>query len=297
MGEQADLADLLVGSVHATDTAMAIADATRPDLPLVYVNPAFERLTGYRSADVLGRNARFMQGPETDPAAVRAMGDSLRRGRVTRSRVVNYRADGSAYWVDLHISPVPDGAGGVARFFAVLHDVTPEVSAQHEAVRAAHRDPLTGLMNRRAFADQLERQLDRAARTGGALGVLFFDVDDFKAVNDAHGHLVGDGYLVHISECLRARLRSHDAAARVGGDEFVALLTDLPGDGAAAVARVVADLRACLATPFTVDGAEHRTSVSVGTALSPRDGTTVRDLIARADADMYRHKPSRPARG
>jgi diguanylate cyclase (GGDEF)-like protein/PAS domain S-box-containing protein len=291
-----DLATLLAECVAAADTAISIADATDPDLPLIHVNPAFERLTGYGAAEVLGRNARFMQGPDSDAGVVRAMGRSLREGRFTRARVVNYRADGAAYWVELHISPVRDADGALVRFFAVQHDVTAEVFGQERAVRAATLDSLTGLINRAGFATELQRELARANRNGTSVGVLFFDVDDFKEVNDAYGHLVGDGYLVHVAECLRQRLRGQDAAARIGGDEFIAFVTDLPEDGTDGAAAVVADLQDALSRTFTVDGVEHHTSVSIGTALFPRDGGTVRELVAHADADMYRHKPPRGAR-
>jgi diguanylate cyclase (GGDEF)-like protein/PAS domain S-box-containing protein len=291
-----DPAILLAESVAAADTAICIADATRPDLPLVYVNPAFERLTGYAAGEVLGRNARFMQGPDSDPGTVRSIARSLGEGRFTRARLVNYRADGAAYWVELHISPVRDASGTLVRFFAVLHDVTADVFGQERAVQAATLDPLTGLMNRSRFVTELQRELARGTRNRTSVGVLFFDVDGFKEVNDAYGHLVGDGYLVHVAESLRQRLRGQDAAARMGGDEFIAFVTDLPGDGVEGAAAVVADLQAALTRPFTVDGVEHRTSVSIGTALFPRDGGTVRELIAQADADMYRHKPPRAAR-
>jgi diguanylate cyclase (GGDEF)-like protein/PAS domain S-box-containing protein len=296
VGIPVDPANLLAACVAAADTAISVADATDPDLPLVYVNPAFERLTGYGTAESLGRNARFMQGPDSDPDVVRAIGRSLREGRFTRARLVNYRANGTAFWVDLHISPIRDASGAVVQFFAVQHDVTTEVFGHERAVQAATLDALTGLMNRARFGAELQRELARATRNGTSVGVLFFDVDDFKDVNDAHGHVVGDGFLVHVAESLRQRLRGQDAAARIGGDEFIAFISDLPGDGVAGSAAVVADLMDALSRPFWIDGIEHSTSVSIGTALFPRDGQTVRELVARADADMYRRKPPRAGR-
>ena len=290
------MAELLHTAVTAMDTAVSLADATDPDLPLIYVNPAFERLTGYAAAEVVGRNAHFMQGPQTDRTAVRRMRESLRRARFTRARLVNYRADGSAYWVDLHISPVRDAAGVVTHHVAIHHDVTVEVLAEIETVHAATRDGLTGLMNRGAFAAELEREMARASRRRTSVAVLFLDVDDFKEVNDQHGHLVGDGFLRHVASCLRERLRRNDAAARAGGDEFVALLADLPEDGASAAGQVVGDLERALREPFAVDGVEFQASVTIGTALYPRDGSTVRDLIAAADADMYQRKRQRDGR-
>lgn len=293
MPDALDLGELLIACVSATDTAISIADATRPALPLMYVNPSFERLTGYASAEVLGRDARFLHGPDTDVDTVRAVGESVRQGRFVRAKLVNYRADGTAFWAEVRISPVRDDAGAVTRYIAVHHDVTAEVIAQQQALYAATRDPLTGLLNRPAFVAELERELSRSRRSGTTVAVLFFDVDDFKVVNDTHGHLIGDGLLIHVAQCLRNRLRGQDAAARIGGDEFTALLTDLPGDGAKVASHVVTDLKRALAEPFEVDGVHYPTRVSIGTALFPRDGTTVRDLIAHADADMYRRKKLR----
>jgi diguanylate cyclase (GGDEF)-like protein/PAS domain S-box-containing protein len=294
--ETLDPTDLLPVAVASTHAAISIAKATEPDLPLVYVNPAFQVLTGYRPEQALGRPSRFMIGPDTDPVAVRDMGTSLRRGEFTRARMVNYRADGTTYWVDLHVSPIRDRTGVVTHFVAVHVDVTPDVLAQQEALHSASIDPLTGLMNRPTFAAELEREVSRAHRSGTSVGVLFLDLDRFKQANDTYGHLVGDRYLVHVADCLRGRLRRQDAASRSGGDEFIVLLGDLPRDGADAAGKVSADLHRLMTAPFVVDGHEHRTEVSIGTALYPRDGLTGRDLIAAADADMYRHKPPRGGR-
>ncbi len=290
-----DLGELLIACITATDTAISIADAADPGRPLVYVNPAFERLTGYASEQVLWRNIGVLDGPDTDPGTARSIREGLQRQEFIRARMVNHRVDGTAFWVDVHISPVRGPDATVTWFVAVHQDVTAEVIAEQQAVYAATRDPLTGLLNRVSFTAALDRELARAQRQGSAVGVLFFDVDHFKQVNDAHRHLVGDAFLTHVADCLRQRLRGQDAAARVGGDEFVALLADLPGDGAKSASHVVADLRRALGDPFTVDGTQHRADVSIGTALYPRDGATVRDLIAHADADMYRRKALRPS--
>lgn len=298
MGEAASpptTEDLLSFCIAAADTPITIADALGADHPLVYVNRAFEVMTGYAAQDVLGRNARFLQGPATDRAAVHAMGAGLRSGRFTRVRLLNYRADGTSFWNDVHISVARDSTGTVTHFMGVQHDVTPEVEAQTRAVQAMTRDPLTGLLNRAAFDDALHRVLERAAAAGTAAAVLFLDIDAFKGVNDVHGHLVGDVYLTHAARCLQSRLREQDVVGRRGGDEFVAVLAGVPGDAAHAVDRVVADLDAALREPFTVDEAVHRMTVSIGAAVFPRDGTTARDLVRHADAAMYRRKRDRAA--
>lgn len=286
-------AQMLAACVAASDAAMVVAGAS-DDFPIVYVNPAFETLTGYQSGDVLGRNCRFLQGPETDPSTVTEFGQRLRDGRPVRLRVLNYRAAGNPFWCECHVSAVRDAAGAVVWYIGVLHDATDDVADRERVAHAAARDPLTGLMNRVSFAAETERELVRSVRHGRSVGVLFLDVDQFKQVNDSYGHAVGDAYLTHVADTLSARLRGGDVAARHGGDEFTVLLTDLPDVAAAdAAAQVVADLEHALARPFTADGAEHQTTVTIGTALYPRDGDTLHELVASADAHMYRRKPPR----
>jgi diguanylate cyclase (GGDEF)-like protein/PAS domain S-box-containing protein len=293
-----DTAALLLTCATAADTPLCIADATVPDQPLLYVNPAFETLTGYPAHHVLGRNCRFLQGPDTDPAAVRALGDGIRSGTSVGCRLVNYRADGSPFWNEVRISAVRDPEGRVTHFLATQRDVTSDVEARADELRAASRDPLTALPSRVHFVTEVDRELARATRHGGAFAVLLLDVDDFKSVNDRHGHLVGDGHLIHVAECLRGRLRGQDVAARLGGDEFVALLVGLARETAAdAVTHVVADLQRVLAEPFTVDGVVYRTTVTIGSAVYPDHGSTARELMRRADVDMYGRKPPRREAG
>lgn len=290
----ADLAQMLVESLEASDTPVVIADAA-DDFPIVYVNAAFESLTGYQADDVLGRNCRLLQGPGSDPRTITDIGRRLRAGQFVRARLLNYRADGSAFWCELHISAIRDTDGHVSRFIAVQHDVTGEVTLLEEMTRAATLDPLTGLMNRTAFAAAMERELARAHRHDRAAGVLFLDVDRFKQVNDTHGHSVGDQYLLHVARTLRLHLRGEDVCARHGGDEFTVLLSDLPHGtaGTEAASSIVTQLRSALDAPFLLGETVHRPSVTVGHAIYPSDATTGHELVLKADADMYRQKNTR----
>jgi len=286
-----DVTALIMASVAASTTTVVVCDASAPDLPLVYVNAAFTALTGYTEAQALGRNCRFLQGPGTDPVTVRAIGDAVRGGDPVECRLLNYRADGAAFWNELRISPVHDAHGSITHFMATQRDVTDEMTARVADRRAATRDPLTGLLNRTVFVEQLEHELGRAARHGTAVGVLFADVDHFKEVNDTRGHQFGDELLRHVSHRLREDLRAQDAAARLGGDEFAALITDLPTDRAHDdVAAVVADLERSLAQPVLVDGAEYRVTVSIGAAVHTAGSVTARRLLEEADAAMYARK-------
>ncbi len=281
---------LLAACMAATGTSVVITDALAPDDPVVWVNPAFEVATGYRADQVVGRNLRFLQGPDTDPEATQLIRTALQAGQPARVRLVNHRPDGSSWWNEMYLSPVRGPDGTLTHYVGVQHDVTAQVAVEADAEFAATHDPLTGLANRPSFTAQLERELARSRRDRRAVAVLFLDVDGFKTVNDTHGHAAGDALLVAIAGRLRDRLRGEDLVARLGGDEFLALIVDLSGDGADAVATVTADLTAAMADPFVFDDVEYPITLSIGAAVHPRDGRTADELIAAADAAMYAEK-------
>jgi diguanylate cyclase (GGDEF)-like protein len=155
-----------------------------------------------------------------------------------------------------------------------------EERVRHEAVH----DPLTGVANRTLLRDRLEHAVARSARTGGAIGVLFVDLDNFKRVNDAFGHATGDTVLVEVGRRLRVTVRPADTVARIGGDEFVVVCEDVDEDSALALGR---RLQLAIRLPIAAGGVEHDLSASVGIALGHTDPDA---LLADADAAVYRAK-------
>lgn len=185
---------------------------------------------------------------------------------------------------------------GLARMLAFALErqrrITTLEAAQVEAAHRATHDPLTGLANRGLFLDQLERALAFGSRYNRKTGLLFVDLDGFKAVNDTRGHAVGDLMLTTVAKRLLAGVRKSDAVARLGGDEFVVLLPDVTSRRD--VAFVKDAILASLAEPLDVGSGEPIIlSASVGNAMSPLDGATAQDLLDAADADMYREKDQR----
>jgi len=158
---------------------------------------------------------------------------------------------------------------------------------EHQALH----DPLTGLPNRRLLSDRLEHAIAQAARRGELLGVLFFDLDEFKKINDSRGHAFGDRLLQHIGDRLAHQVRSSDTVARFGGDEFVVLTAQIESREAAA--RLAEKVLAALREPFHLDGAEVAVDASVGIALYPDDGADETTLLQRSDAAMYGFKERR----
>jgi len=161
-----------------------------------------------------------------------------------------------------------------------------------EFQRSALRDPLTKLGNRELFAEQVRMLAAQARRRNGRFALLYIDIDGFKAVNDAHGHGVGDQLLRQVATRIMGRTRESDAAARIGGDEFVVVLSDVRDSQSAAA--VAADLTTTIAAPYEIEGIAIVVGASIGCALFPDDSTDVDQLIRAADTRMYQQKKGKP---
>jgi diguanylate cyclase (GGDEF)-like protein len=188
----------------------------------------------------------------------------------------------------------------LSRLVPAVRRALAEAAARAENKRHEERlhqlafyDPITALPNRALLEDRLRTALARASRAAGGVALLFMDLDRFKAVNDSLGHPAGDALLREVAERLPRCLREADTAARWGGDEFIVLIPDLPGDretAAEAVAVVIEKVQAALAKPALLEGQEVEVSTSIGVTLYPWDGSNVTDLIKRADTAMYQAK-------
>jgi diguanylate cyclase (GGDEF)-like protein len=176
--------------------------------------------------------------------------------------------------------------GGLDRIMTLLRDVH---EARLEAQRLARTDPLTGTLNRRHFAELAEREFERARRSGGPVALLLLDFDDFKRINDDHGHAAGDAVLKAAAAAVAARLRMVDVLARWGGEEFVVLLPGTPQAEAVRVAERLREAVMAVATPIA-DGRTARTSTSIGVAVAERGSGSLQALVAAADQAMYAAK-------
>ncbi len=265
---------LLERALDASTTGITIADMTRADAPLVWVNTAFSELTGYPAHQVLGRNCRLLQGPATDQRTIAELGTAVAAGRQICTLLLNHRRDGTPWWNELQLSPVRDHDGILTHYIGVQHDVTARVEA--EMLHLAYHDPLTGLPNRERLSAALTDALDRGRRTGSATALLFIDLVAFKAINDAYGHATGDQLLREVAGRLRLALRADDLLARQGGDEFLLLLADLPAPLAAGIAeRVAEDLLAALGPAFLVT-TDQQVSIGASIGLSPNPPVRLR---------------------
>ncbi len=263
------------------------ADPTQP-ARIVYVNPAFERMTGYARREIIGNSPRLLQGPETDRGVIDGLKARLAKGEPAQIEVINYRKDGSPFWVELNIRPLFDANGWQTHWISIQRDVTDSKKANEHIEWQATHDALTGLPNRTLYQERLGHAITAAEARGSSVGVLFFDLDRFKQINDTLGHMVGDQLLQEVATRLTQKLRSQDTIARVGGDEFTILLPyiDTPEQATKAAQKLLDALN----KPFSIDGHELFVTASIGVSIAPQDGSDIATLLKNADVAMYRAK-------
>jgi diguanylate cyclase (GGDEF)-like protein/PAS domain S-box-containing protein len=256
---------------------------------VVAVNPAFEKITGYPAAEVVGGRPRVLGthgGGENEFARVL---EEVNAKGSWQGEVWNRRRNGEVYPQWLNIGVTRDSAGEVAHHVTMFSDVSALRASEMRLERLAHYDPLTGLANRTMLFSRLDQAVAQAARHGTRGAVIFLDLDRFKTINDGLGHPIGDELLVAIARRVQSRVRAGDTFARLGGDEFIVVMEGARDSAApAALARALAET---LAEPFTVStGATLYVSASIGITLFPDDGRDAAGLIRNADAAMYSAK-------
>lgn len=286
--------DLLLRTraIEACVNPIVIVDTAAPGMPLIYVNGAFETITGYTSEEAIGRNCRFLQGTDTDQPELGKLRAAIREQRPASVLLRNYHKDGSMFLNELYIAPVSEtvDGSGAGHFVGVLYDVTQIKRYQEDLEHQANYDTLTGLANRNLLNERTQQALIQARRHDQFLSLVFIDLDNFKLVNDSMGHGAGDELIANVGTRLQTCIRDGDTVARIGGDEFVLLLTNQnPGDSNL---MVMQRIQRELVKPMLIRGQELVVTCSMGIARFPEDGEDSESLLANADAAMYRAKSS-----
>ncbi|WP_127470171.1 EAL domain-containing protein [Thiomicrorhabdus aquaedulcis] len=256
---------------------------------IIKVNQAFCEITGYTQNEVIGGCPSILQSGRHTPGFYKEMWVKLQNNGWWAGEIWNKRKSGEVYPEWLQISRIKDEANGQVFYAATFADITERKEHQHQLDRLAFYDALTGLPNRTLLNQFLEVQLSRACPNGNnCLAVFFIDLDKFKEVNDHFGHAEGDIILREATQRITSRIRENDLASRIGGDEFVLVLSRLQSENNAD--EIAKDIIELLATPYQTSKAVHRLSATIGIAFFPTHGVTGSDLMRRADAAMYRAK-------
>ncbi len=275
----------LSGALQQAADAVMITDRNGI---IEYVNPAFERITGFTRDQVIGLTPAIVKSERQGERFYSQMWDCINRGDVFTDVFINRRKDGSLYYEEKSITPLKNEQGLITHFIATGKDITERMRTQERLEHLAHHDSLTGLPNRVLFLDRLKQSLARARWSHHVVALMFIDLDRFKGVNDTLGHDAGDELLRVLSGRLKHSLRERDTVARLGGDEFAVLLDDLETEGEAA--DLADKLLASFREPFLILQRELFVTASIGISLFPDDGETVGTLLKNADIAMYKAK-------
>jgi diguanylate cyclase (GGDEF)-like protein/PAS domain S-box-containing protein len=257
---------------------------------IIEVNEAFTRITGYSREEAIGQNPRLLQSGRQDSAFYKSMWDDLVVRGHWSGEVWNRRRSGEVYAEMISISAVKDEKGETQKYLALFSDISGIKEHQRQLEHIAHFDALTNLPNRLLLTDRLQRAMAQAKRRDQMLAVIYLDLDGFKNVNDQHGHEKGDQLLIHLASSMSSSLREGDTLARIGGDEFVAVLIDLAG--IETCMPMVTRLLEAAAAPVQCGDLGLKCSASIGVTFYPQEDTDVQadQLLRQADQAMYQAK-------
>ena len=267
-----------VEAIMVTDTASRIID----------VNPAFEKITGYSRAEALGQTPRILRSGRHDTSFYEAIWTRLSNEGAWQGDIWNRRKDGEIFPGLLSIAAVRDPGGKVVNYTGMLYDLS-----QHQRVaklidELRTFDGLTGLPNREAWLSAISQAVANAQRNGNHIGIVEFDLDRFKLLNDSLGHGVGDQVLIEVAERIKGTLRRHDIVARASGNRFSILLTEIaaPQD----IGAICEKLMGIMSRPFEVAGSSTHLTASMGAAIYPQDGDSAKTLMMAAESALYSAK-------
>lgn len=295
---QAHLRLLESGLARLNDIVMiteTVADDSRQQR-IVFVNDAFETVTGYSRADVLGKSPDLLNGINTQSEELLKIYQALTNQLPVHAELIQYKKSAEEIWLELDIVPVHAQSGWHTHWVAVMRDITQRKQSDLKIQQLAFYDTMTGLPNRQLLMERLEQRLLASVRNKQSGAVLFIDLDNFKSLNDTHGHDVGDMLLIEVAQRLQNCVRGTDTVSRLGGDEFVVIIDKLdekPDEASLQVRVVCEKILRSFEAPFVLSHYTHHSTPSIGVALFGQDPTTtVEELLRRADLAMYKAKDS-----
>ena len=288
-----------------TEDAQDVLWRTDSRLIVTYISPADERLRGFRADEVLGHSVFEMftdEGVELVKGMLRRQAIEDAAGgteRFLRFQVEHRCKDGRLIWGEMLSKLDRNAQGEIIGYHGITREITERKHLEEQVRQLAFHDPLTRLANRSLMLDHLEQAMSASKRSQRHGALLFLDLDNFKPLNDTHGHGVGDLLLIEVAERLNACVREADTVARFGGDEFVVLLCELstqPGEAAEQAVAIAEKIRTRLAEPYVLQSApsaptvRHECTASIGVAVFRGRDESQNAVIDRADAAMYQAK-------
>ena len=249
------------------------------------INPSFTRMTGYAIDEVRGKSPKLLASGRHSIAFFQTFWSALKQNDFWHGEIWNRKKSGEIYAALQSVTVVRDQNGRIQQYVSLYTDISQLKAHEVELEHAANYDSLTELPNRRLLSDRLRQAFARSLRSGKSSAVCFLDLDGFKEINDQYSHSVGDMVLVAVSQLLQGALRSEDTLARMGGDEFVLLLSEV--NSTEEFAMVLDRVLLAVQQPLEVAGHSLRLTASIGVSLYPDDNADPDTLLRHADQAMY----------
>ena len=278
----------LVFAQKVFDNSIEGIVVTDADGIILQVNAAFSKITGYGATEAIGQNPRILKSDKHPASFYEEMWSKIAAEGQWAGETWNRRKNGEAYPERLTISAVKNDNGQITNYVSIFHDISQHVQQQEVIQYQAQYDALTELPNRVLINDRLQNALDKTQRSGSQVALLYLDIDNFKYLNDAFGHTVGDNILVELSKRFSSIIRNTDTVARLGGDDFLVLLTEM--EDMTVVSDIAMRLLGSLEDPFNQGDVVFFVTASVGVTVAPDDGVDPVTLVKNAEVAMYRAK-------
>lgn len=271
---------------HITEQSPGPVAVTDLQGRIEYVNPAFERISGYCLEELVGETSARIKGGHTSDTAYRDLWKTITDGKVWTGELQNRRKDGTLYWESEVISPLTDESGRITNYVAIKQDITALKNAEQELSRIAFEDPLTGLYTRIGFTRQLQQCIDRHGwQVSGA--VVTVDIVDLRDINDAYGYEVGDRLLAEFGRRLVEQSGENLLVGRIGGDEFTLFLRPGPGE---ALEPYLNRLVESLSFPFELDGVNIEAAIRLGYTRLGERHRLIDDLLRESERALSLHR-------
>ena len=261
---------------------------TDTQIQVVDVNPAFCEISGYSREELIGEKPQLLKSGKDEAEFYENILSQVKKEGHWQGEVWNSKKNGEQYATLLSISTLLDEQGNTVHYLALFSDITQSKNQQQSLEMMAHYDVLTQLPNRTLFADRFKLAIAHSKRNDSLLAVVFLDLDNFKPVNDNYGHEIGDQLLVEIAHRIKANIREEDTASRMGGDEFVLLLSEIQSKQHSE--ELVSRIHKAISEPYEVGDTAISISASSGITLFPLDNSDADTLLRHADQSMYQAK-------
>lgn len=283
-----DLAQIILAGIEQTAVSIMITDV---DGNLQYVNPAFEKATGYSLEEIRGKNPRILKSGWIPAEVFKDMWKTITSGKTWYGELINKRKDGSIYYEEARISPIMDKDGNITNYLGIKQDISKRKYLEEKLKQTSIRDPLTNVYNRGYVFERLYQHIELYKRKKNNFPLAIIDIDYFKQINDTYGHQVGDFILKEFAEILTCRIRAYDTLGRYGGEEFVILYHNADKETALKVLeRTMKNLNDY---SFKYGDQEINISFSCGIAHAMElddDKISVESIVELADQRLYKAK-------